>query len=200
MPENTQEIVVAAKGSISNAPVGSTLPTDLDALDGAFFDLGLTTEDGAAFTYSEARTEIMAWQRSTAVRRIVTGRDLTTTYSLEQWNEESFKLAFGGGAWDDPGAGVFRYLPPDEDDPLAEYAQVIDLHDGDRHGRLVIPRGAVNEDVQTNLQRTSAAVLPVAFKALAVEDSTGLPADLVSDGKTPNWYYLSNDDAFAVAS
>lgn len=197
MPENTAEIVVAAKGSISTAPVGSNLPTDLGALDAAFGDLGLTTEDGVSFTYAEARVDINAWQRSTAVRRIVTGRDLTTSYSLEQWNEETFQLAFGGGTWSEPSPGVFQYLPPDEDDPLAEYAQVIDLFDGDRHGRLVIPRGAVNEDVQTTLVRASASVLPVAFKALAVEDDTGLPD---FDGATPNWYYLSNDEAFAPAS
>lgn len=189
MPQEAQEIVVAAKGDIAIAAVGTPLPTDLGALNGAFENLGFTTQDGAGFTYSEARVDIMAWQRSTAVRRIVTGRDLTTTYTLEQWNQGTFKLAFGGGDWATPTPGVFRYEPPDEDDPLAEYAQVIDFHDGDRMGRLVIPRGAVDQDVQTTLQRASAASLPVAFKALAVEDDDD-----------PNWYYLSNDDAFATAS
>lgn len=189
MAQDPNEILVAARGNIQVAPVGTELPEDLDPLDGAFVDLGLSTEEGVSFTYSEARTEIMSWQRSTAVRRIVTGRDLSTTYQLEQWNRDSLKLALGGGEWTEPTPGVFRYDPPDEDDPLAEYSQVIDFYDGDEHGRLVIPRGAVNEDVQSQLQRTSAAILPVAFKALASED----------EGEA-NWYFLSNSDAFDVGS
>lgn len=189
MPQNADELVVAARGDISIAPVGTDLPTDLGALDPAFVTLGYTSEEGVTFTYSESREEIMAWQRATAVRRIVTARDLTTAYQLEQWNQDTFALAFGGGEWSEPSPGVHRYDPPDDDDPLAEYCQVIDFHDGDRHSRVVIEKGGVSEDVETSLVRTSAALLPVSFKALAGDQEEGAP-----------WFFLGDDPAFAPSS
>lgn len=189
MPQNAEELVVAARGDIAIAPKGTTLPTDLGALDAAFTTVGYTTEEGVKFAYSENREEIMAWQSATAVRRIVTARDLVTAYELEQWNRDTFALAFGGGTWSEPTVGVFRYDPPDSDDPLSEYAQVIDFQDGERHSRVVIEKGGVSEDVETNLVRTAAAVLPVAFKALAPDDSG-----------TSSWYFLGDDPAFDEGS
>lgn len=185
--QNADELVVAARGNIQLAPLGTTLPEDLGDLDASFEDLGLVDENGSSISYAEARQDIMSWQVPTAVRRIVTGRDFSATYALQQFNSPNVKLAFGGGEWTEPTTGVFRYDPPDDDDPLAEYSQVIDFYDGDRHGRFVIPRGAVNEDVQTSLVRSAASVLPVAFKALDAGD--------LADS---NWYFLSNDDAFVV--
>lgn len=187
--QNAEQLVVAARGDIAIAPVGTPLPTDLGALDDAFVVLGYTTDDGVTFNYSESREEIPAWQAANAIRRIVTARDLTTSYSLQQWNRDTFALAFGGGTWSEPTPGVNRYDPPDVDDPLAEYCEVIDFHDGDRHSRIVIEKGGISEDVETSLVRTAASVLPVAFKALAPDDSTDSP-----------WYFLGDDPAFEESS
>lgn len=189
MAQNAEQVRVAPRGDLWVAPVGSTLPTDLEDLSSPWVNLGLTTEEGTALTYSEAREDIPAWQRATPVRRLVTARNMSTGYTLLQWNADNFALAFGGGEISEPSPGVYRYDPPDDDDPLSEYAQVIDFHDGDIHGRLVIEKGAVNDDVQTNLVRTAASTLPVTFQALASDDS---------DEST--WYLLSNDPAFEPVS
>lgn len=187
--QNADELVVAARGDISIASVGTTLPTNLGPLDAAFVVLGYTSEDGVTFSYSENREDIMAWQKATAVRRIVTARGLSTGYELEQWNRDTFALAFGGGSWSEPSPGIFRYDPPDDDDALAEYCQVIDFHDGDRHSRVVIEKGGVTEDVETNLVRTGPSLLPVTFGALASDEDTG-----------PPWYFLGDDPAFQETS
>lgn len=187
--QNADELVVAAKGDISIAPVGTTLPTDLGDLDAAFVVLGYTSDEGVTFSYSESREDIPAWQKATPVRRIVTARGLSTAYQLLQWNRDTFALAFGGGEWSEPTSGVFRYDPPDEDDALAEYVQVIDFRDGERHSRVVIEKGGVTEDVESNLVRTGAALLPVTFAALASDDE-----------ERPPWYFLGDDPAFEEAS
>jgi len=189
MPQNSEEILVATAGDVWIAPVSTTLPTAEDsALNGAFLNLGYTTEEGVSFTYSQAVEEINAWQEADPVRRIVTARSLTTTFNLNQWNQATFELAFGGGAWTTPIAGTYSYTPPDGNDALAEYALVIDFADGTKVSRLIVERGTVTEDVSTSLVRTGAAVLPIAIKALKPDT-----------GNAP-WNYLTGDAAFATAS
>lgn len=187
MAQESKEIKVLASGELYVAPVGTKLPTKPDeALDPAFIGLGLVTEDGVTFTNGKEVEDIRAWQKPNAVRRIVTGRSYTVATQLEQYNRENFALAFGGGDWSEPSAGVFRYDPPADADPLAEYAVVIDAADGDREDRAVIMRATVEGDVETQFTRTAAALLPITFSALTPDEA-----------ERP-WYYVSNDEAFAV--
>lgn len=189
MPQDTDEILVAAKGNIYIAPVGTTLPTtEVTALNNAFIDLGYTTEEGTSLNYGQTTEDIGAWQSATPVRRIRTGTDLTVTFNLLQFNRLSFSLAFGGGTWSNASATSWRYDPPDEDDSLAEYAVVIDWQDGSKVTRLVIERGTVSEDVSTSLVRTNAAVLPISLKAL--KPTSGNSA----------WYSVTGDSEFGTSS
>lgn len=183
---DSEQLVVPLSGHIRLANLADvpTLPGASDGPEAAtpdFVDLGYTTEDGVTFTATPTVEDIGAWQKATPVRRLVTARALTAAYSLEQWNQDNFSLAFGGGQWSEPAAGVFRYDPPADTEALAEYAKVIDFADGDRHFRVVILRGNVTEAVETTLQRTGASVLPITFSALSPDD-----ADRA-------WYFVSDD-------
>lgn len=188
MTQNTKEIKVLAAGDLYIAPVGTKLPTKEDeALDEAFINLGLTSDDGVTFTNGKEVEDIMSWQRTTPSRRIVTSRSYSAAAQLQQYNRENFSLAFGGGEWTEPSAGTFRYDPPADTDALAEYVVVIDAQDGDREDRAVIMRATVEGDVETQFVRNAAALLPVTFSALTPDDADR------------PWYYLSNDEAFAPA-
>lgn len=188
MSQDADDILVAAKGNIYIAPAGTSLPTNEDtALNGAFVNLGYTTEEGTSLNYGQTTEEIMAWQAADPVRRIRTGTTMTITFNLLQFNRPSFSLAFGGGTWSNAG-GSYRYDPPDADDALTEYALVCDWQDGTKASRLVVERATVSEDVQTTLVRTAAAVLPISMKALR------------PDSDNSAWYHVSGDTEYATAS
>lgn len=187
--QDSREILVATKGSIAIAPVGTTLPeTEDEALHANFADLGYSTPDGVAFAFSQAATDVNAWQEAEPIRQILTARGLNTTFNLLQFNRDSFALAFGGGSWS-VDSGTYRYDPPDSDDAIAEYACVVTFRDGEKISRLVVERGTAAEAVETSVKRTEASVLPITIKAIKPDDSDNRP-----------WYYLSNDPAFAAGS
>lgn len=188
MAQDADDILVAARGDINIAPVGTTLPTDeTTTLDNAFINLGYTTEEGSSLTYGQTTEDIMAWQSASPVRRIRTGSDLTVTFNLIQFNRPSFELAFGGGTWSNVGSS-YRYDPPDEGDALAEYTLVVDWEDGDKSQRLVVERATVSEDVTTQLIRTAAAVLPISMKSLK------------PDSGNSSWFTVSSNIEYATAS
>jgi len=187
------QITVASKGRIQVAPYDEalTFPTDMTELDAPWIDLGYANEDGATFTATPSIEDINAWQSATPVRRLTTARELTVATALMQWNRDSFGVAFGGGTWSESGVApdtVYRYTPPADQDPLAEFAVVIDAEDGDRVQRYVVYKCNITEAVETQLVRTGAAVLPVTFNALT-------PAD-----KDFAWEFLTSDAEFATAA
>lgn len=198
MAQDSGEIVVAKQANVYIGPVGTVVEDNpTTALAAGFVELGYTTEDGVTFSASVDVEDIRAHQSSTPVRRIVTGRGVMASFSLEQWNRDNFALGFGGGTWTQVTApvttaptspGVYEFLPPSDDDDLAEYALVLDFQDGSRASRVEIHRGNVSDSVETTLTPTGAALLPITF--------TGL----TPDGQDRAWRYLSNDDAALAAA
>lgn len=182
MAQDTSELRVASHGDIYVAPVGTALPTDVDsALNAAFINLGLVTEDGVSMSVSPEVESFMAWQRRQAVRRELVNQDITLSFALEQWNAENVKFAFGGGAVSEPSAGLFRYDFPDGDDALDERAIVVEWQDGpDHRWRIVFERGNVMEAVESQFVRNALAVLPITFGVLAADDG-GSPGYILAD-------------------
>lgn len=186
MAQDSDQIVIAAGGAISIANVGTTVaPDPADPLSGSFRDLGYASEDGVTFSDAPTVEAIMSWQKSTPTRRIVTGREQSIAFDLQQWNDATFPLAFGGGAWASAGSGLFRFDPPDETDALEEKCLVVDWADGDRNFRLVAYVGNVTGGVETNLTRTGEARLPITFEINARDSG-------------PSWNLFSDDPTFAV--
>ncbi len=183
MAQTTSEILVGADGSIHVAPVGSTLPTSpIAAYDGAFAELGFASPDGVKVHDGKTLQEINVWQSFYAVRRIITAREFTATFQLAQWNADTVALAFGGGEVTTVSGG-FKYTPPDPA-TLDERALGVDWADGNKHYRLVIPRGIVQDAVDTEVTRSNNAVLPIVF-------------GVITDGTTDPWYLLTDDPSFS---
>ncbi len=187
MAQDPTELVVASYGDLYVAPSGTTLPTEWNSrLDPAFQNLGLTTEDGVTFGYAPEVQGFGAWQSKTDVRRELTRSDYSLTFSLEQWNAQSFQLAFGGGEVVEVRTGSYRYDFPDDTAALAAYAIVVDWQDGRKNYRLAYASGNVTESVEVQLQRTELAVLPVTFRPLG------------GVGNAPRFF--SNDPSFVEGS
>lgn len=186
MGRNVEEIVVGANGSIYSALPGSPLPGSiLEPLDteAGWVDLGYASEDGVTWTDGKSMTPIRAWQSFYDLRRIVESREGTASFALMQWNPDTVKLAYGGGDFTEPAAGAYRYHPPAPSD-LGETMLAIEWQDGDKDYRLVLPRGNVSDNVETNIVRTEAGMLPITYALLGSDDSDP-------------WYFDTNDPAFA---
>lgn len=192
MAQSTEELVVGANGSINVAPYGTTLPQlgddPTESLNAAFQEMGLANEDGVTFANSREIEEFRSWQMLDASRREVTGRSSTLSFTLQQWNEDTVAFAFGGGTVTDHGLGIYSYSPPVGTDALDERSVVVDWADGDRHYRVVVPRGNVTDETETQLQRAALSEFPITFSAL------GVSAD------EPTWYLLTDDPSFGASS
>jgi hypothetical protein len=185
---DASELIVAGSGEVYVAPVGTALPTTpIATLNAAFEGLGYHTEDGVSLSVSPTVEEFMAWQSRQAIRREMTAQEIQVSFSLQQWNETTLPLAFGGGAIT-PVSGGYRYDFPTDTASLAEKAMVVDCIDGSEHHRFVFERGTVTEAVETQFQRGATAVLPITFKVLGPE-AGGAPG-----------YYLTDSAAFATGS
>lgn len=183
--QDPDQIVVAANGDVYVAAVGTTAPTDItDAISSEWTKLGLITEDGVTFKDGKTIEPIKSWQLFYPGRRIVTEKEATISFVLQQWAEATVVLAFGGGTVSSPVAGAYRYTPPTDPSVRDERACLIAWVDGTKSYRLIVPRVEVVEDVETNLVRTSEAGLPI---GLAVNGDEGVAP----------WYLDTDDPALA---
>jgi hypothetical protein len=164
--------------------VGSTEPASISvALDAAFTELGYANEDGVKFTDGKTLQPIRVWQEFYEVRNIVTEREARVAFSLVQWNPDTVTLAFGGGTvTEDVADTEFKYEPPDPED-VDERAAAVEWVDGTRNYRLIVPKCQVVENVETDLVRTGASLLPITLGVLGVS------------GAKP-WYLQTDDPAF----
>lgn len=131
-------VLVGATGKIYGGPTGTTLPTsDVDALDGAFVDLGYISEAGVVQAIARDTNPIKAWGGD-VVRKIPTSHDLTYKFTMIETNPETLEAYYG--AQDDPSTVVELKAQ----DGLRQ-AWVIDVVDGDKLVRIAIPDGEVLE-------------------------------------------------------
>jgi hypothetical protein len=161
---NAGQVLVGASGKVWTAELGVTAPTNAaTAMPAGWYDLGYVSEDGATFTEGKEITDIGAWQSFYPLRKIVTSRLVTVSFGLEQWNNATIELALGGSVT--ANAAEWKYEPPAPE--VLDLRQLaVEWFDGALQYRLYIRRGLVSENVEINLQRTSAAMLPITFSAM----------------------------------
>lgn len=184
--KDVDDILIGSNGSIYVAPVGTAAPADeVEALNAAFVDLGYASEDGVKLTDSKDMLIYKVWQLRYAAKRKITGRDFAAAFKLSQWNKDTVPLAFGGGTVTAPTAGHFKFVPPSFED-IDERAMVIEWFADDSTFRLIIPRGMVTENVETEVDAGAVSELPITFSVLG------------TDGVDP-WYLLTDHPSFDPA-
>lgn len=184
------ETHIAGTGEAYYAPVGTALPATADAaLNAAFVGLGYHNEDGVTTNREVSITDHKAWQSKYPIRRTRESEDFTIGFTLLQWNEVTVPFAYGGGDLITVSSGQYRYDPPVASDAIDEWSLVVDVDDGSRRMRFVIPRGSVTDAVESGFTSNGMAELPISFKGL--EPAAGGAV----------WYPLFNDAAaFAAGS
>lgn len=167
---DSDQLVIGGTATIYVAPSTTTLPTHVNSvLDPQFLSLGYTTEDGVKFMDEKTIEEIRAHQSFYAIRRIVTARNATAEFTMLEWDRKTVSLAFGGGTWSTPTAGVYNYDPPTPE-TIDERVMVIDIGDGDETWRIIIPKGMVTSNTESTFTRTGPALLPITFGVLGQVD------------------------------
>jgi hypothetical protein len=169
-------------GSVMKAPRGTALPTDATAApDVAFVGCGYITEDGCTLADAQDWTDIKDWGGDT-VRRIKSTSDVTIATTFLEINADSAKAAFG----DDnvtvtpgsPTKGTSLKIKINVSQP-ERASWIINMLDGERHLRIVIPDGQVTERGEMQFTRTSAVVIPVTIAA--APDDNGDTAIIYTD-------------------
>jgi hypothetical protein len=186
MPTNKQRILVAQMARVWLAPVGTAAPADATvAMAAAWKDVGLFTPDSLRFSTSPNFEVVNSHQSNFATRRIQTTDEATMQVDLQEWSLGEL-----------PGGVRRRHDHHDRRHAFAvpvraagdrrpqQVACVIEIIDGTRHFRRVIPCAEQSEGAELDLSKGSAATLPLRL--------TVIGSDL-GDA----WYDLTDDPAFA---
>jgi hypothetical protein len=186
MPTNKARILVAQMARVWLAPVGTAAPADATVpMAAAWKDVGLFTPDSLRFSTSPNFEVVNSHQSNFATRRIQTTDEATMQVDLQEWSLSNFQAVYGGGTI----ASIvgtptqYRFAPPSIG-ARTQVSCVIEIIDGSRHFRRVIPCAEQSEGAELDLSKGSAATLPLRL--------TVIGSDL-GDA----WYDLTDDPAFA---
>lgn len=186
---NNNEIVVPSVTRVWLARVGTPAPADATSpMPAGWRAAGLTTEDSLKFNNEPTFEQVRSAQTPFPTRTFQTQDAATVEVDLQQWSGENFRAVYGGGTiapvtvTGSPGSTHYKFTPP-RIGSRTEIAACIEVIDGGKHYRYVIPRTMQMEGVSKDLARTQSAVLPL---RLAVQGGDDMDA----------WYVLTNDPAF----
>ncbi len=123
------------------APQGSTAPTNAtSALDAAFLDAGLISEDGITASFSEDSTEIRAYGTQAVQRTVITGQTYSFNFQFLETNEVSVAVyhrkALGSIT---PAVSTGAFSVADGTFSRQLYSCVAQIVDGSNYVRLYMP-------------------------------------------------------------
>lgn len=164
--------------SISLAPVGSTLPTDLTtALDAAFEDVGWIHSDGVTEALTGSAEKIRGWQGNGVVRTRMNEPGTTISFTALETKAQTQALRYHEKSFSTT-AGV-RTATRGAGQRISARAAVIDLFDSDDDEvrmRLVIPRLEITPNGDLVYANSDIAGYP--FIGEIIGDYTALSTDL----------------------
>ncbi|MEU1311060.1 hypothetical protein ABZ419_19520 [Streptomyces cinnamoneus] len=187
---NNNEIVIPSLTRVWLAAVGTAAPADATvAMPAGWRAVGLTTEDSLKFNNEPNFETVRSAQSSYPTRTFQTQDASTIEVDLQQWSGENFRAVYGGGQIDTVTAADnkkhYKFTPP-RIGSRTEIAACIEVIDGGKSYRYMVPRSMQMEGVNTELAKTKEAVLPLRLAVQGGDDSDA-------------WYVITNDPSFAPA-
>ncbi|BDZ40825.1 hypothetical protein GCM10025865_01240 [Paraoerskovia sediminicola] len=127
-------------------PLGSTLPTDLAAVDAAIVDVGWLHADGVPFTPSDSVEKFRGHQGGRVVRTTVTESDLSFTFQCLETTALTLGLQHNvTSSVTATGTTTIEATPGRKIEARAFVLDLFDKDDTSIHYRYVIPRGEIGE-------------------------------------------------------
>ena len=146
------------------APPGTAMPTDLDAIDVAWTQIGYLNEDGPTINQEVETDAIMPWQGKSPVRTFVLSREYTIGFTMIQINEVTASM------WlDQPEptatSGSFE-MPIRDDGPQRSYAVLVVLKDIKVQLAIQFQEATLESAGEMGMPKTGAVELPLTLSAL----------------------------------
>jgi hypothetical protein len=194
MAGNSARILVPLLPRLWLAPVGTAAPADpVIALDAAWKDVGYFPPDSLQWATDPSFEEVRSAQSNWPTRRWQSGDAATVQVDLQEWSATNFKAVYGGGTITTVAATVgppatvlhYKFVPP-AIGGRTETAALIEIVDGSKHYRTVIPRCEQSEGVEIAYDKSKESSLPLRLTILG------------SDSADP-WYLITDDVAFNPA-
>lgn len=169
-------------GGLLVGPLGTTLPTSTaTALDAAITAVGYVSEDGVTQTIDAGTQDIVAWGGDT-VRTIQSDHKVSFQFKLLETNELSLRTYYGD-------ANVTKNATTNEiaarlkAGDLPHKSWIIEVRDGERDVRVVIPDGQVTDRGDLTYVHNDAVMYDLTLTAYP--DSSGVKAYVYSESLTP---------------
>lgn len=192
MATDDKRIVVAQLARVYLAPIGTAAPDGPELpMPAGWREVGLFTPDSLSWATDPTFEEVRSHQSNYPTRRFQTEDAATVEVDLQEWSGANFSAVYGGGTITVVPAttvapirpAYYKFSPP-AIGGRAGVAAVLEIIDGTKKYRRVIPKCEQQEGVEQSFEKTSESTLPLRLSVTA------------SDVGDP-WYDFSNDSAFA---
>jgi hypothetical protein len=192
---DASRIVVAQLARVYLAPVGTVAPDGpVVAMPTGWKEVGLFTPDSLGWSTDPSFEEVRSHQSNHPTRRFQTEDAASLEVDLQEWSADNFRAVYGGGAvtlvpavtGPPDRAAYYKFVPP-AIGSREDVAACIEIIDGTKRYRRMIPKCSQTEGVEQTFEKTSESTLPLRLSILG------------SDVGDP-WYDMSNDPAFAPAA
>jgi hypothetical protein len=172
-------LTVAQQARVYLAPTGTLAPADESAaLDPAWREVGLFTPDSLRFTDDPNFESVTSHQSSYPTRRFQTTDAATVQVDLQEFSGKNMIAVMGGGVITQVSTGHYKYSPPAVGG-RSQVAAIVQIEDGSRRFRIVIPVAIDDQQVQFDLRKANETTLPLRLTVIG------------SDVGDP-WYMLTN--------
>lgn len=164
---------VNATGAISQAPIGSTRPTDATtALDASYVALGLVGEEGVTLSPERSREDKRAWGGQ-IVRTIQSEYGVTAGFTLlESTKAEVLKALYGEDNVTIGADGKIAIRHNEQVPAKGQFA--ITMKDGDKRRRLDIGNGQLSMEGEINYVHSDLIMYTVIVTCYPDEDGDNL--------------------------
>lgn len=155
-------------------------------------DVGYFTPDSLGWTTDPSFEQVDSHQSNYPTRRFQTADAATGEVDLQEWSGDNFMAVYGGGTVTEVAANPtgtpptilhYKFVPP-KVGGRSNVSACIEIIDGLKHYRRIIPLCTQNEGVAQTFEKASESTLPLRLAVLG------------SDIGDP-FYDLTDDEAFA---
>lgn len=189
---DTTRILVPQMARVWLAPVGTAAPDGPTVAPAvAWKDVGFFAPDSLQWATDPNFETVTSHQSNYPTRRFQTTDSATVQVNLQEWSAENFLAVYGGGTFTTvtPSGGpppYYKFSPP-AIGGRSQTAAMLEIIDGIKHYRRIIPKCEQTEGVELGYDKTNEVTLPLRLSVIG------------SDVGDP-WYEVSDDVAMTPPS